>query len=847
MVRSFVHRSLVVPTLVVLIAASLLVGAAPGVAGAAVPASAACGAVGADLGTGLFTPISPVRVLDSRTTNGGWASPLVAGSPRNLTVAGVAGIPLSATAIEAVVTVTSTTATSALAVWKAGDALPSTRQFGYVSGSTFAQHVSVAIGTGGAIRFGTDVGSTDVIVDVRGYYAATGAACQDVAPFVASSLPVKAGLPVEAVVTGNGVPESATAVVVRLDATSATSASFANVFPSGAAMPATSLLNFREGTDLQMSNVFTVGVGTGGKVAIANASGTAALELTVLGFFGPTADGSRIPVGAVSLTPPYGSAPVTVQATAALSGSFTNLAWEWGDGSTSTGAAPAHDYLSGGQLRVRLRATTGGVTYISDRYLGLAGFPRPTPPPAPTATAQRFAVRAQWTAASGGGTPITSYTATASPGGATCTTASTSCTIRGLDAGTVYTVRVTATSVAGTSVPSDPSNEVAPYSGSPYAPEVPVRVLDSRTATGGWNGPLVAGQPRTLELASGGPTGIQRTDVAVVLNVTVTGATNGSFLKLWATGSPPPTTSSINFGPGQTVANLVTVQLGDGKVDFANAVGAADVVVDLVGVYDDGNRNHAGLYRAAAPGPTRVLDSRTSLGGWNGPLSAGASRDLLVRQPSVPNGLPATTIAVVANITVTNSTANSFLSVVPRGAPAGTSTLNFAAGETVANLAIVLISGDGMTFRTAAGSTDVVVDVVGYFELKTWAASASFFHAIPPGRFLDDRVGVGATGPWGSGQSRTVPVAGAPASHVPAGATAFVANLTATNGSTGSYLTAYPTGSVRPASSSLNFGPQQTVANATMPGLGTGGGLDIANAVGSVDVVGDAVGYFAPA
>jgi hypothetical protein len=48
-----------------------------------------------------------------------------------------------------------------------------------------------------------------------------------------------------------------------------------------------------------------------------------------------------------------------------------------------------------------------------------------------------------------GGTAVTGYTATASPGGATCSTAGRSCTLTGLTTGQPYTVTVTATNAAG--------------------------------------------------------------------------------------------------------------------------------------------------------------------------------------------------------------------------------------------------------------------------------------------------------------------------------------------------------------------------------------------------------------
>ena len=77
-----------------------------------------------------------------------------------------------------------------------------------------------------------------------------------------------------------------------------------------------------------------------------------------------------------------------------------------------------------------------------------------------------------------GGSPITGYTATATPGGATCTATVTSCTIGGLTNGTTYSVTVRATNAIGS------SPESGPWTATPRSvPTPPRNVTASGAAT----------------------------------------------------------------------------------------------------------------------------------------------------------------------------------------------------------------------------------------------------------------------------------------------------------------------------------------------------------------------------
>ncbi len=97
-------------------------------------------------------------------------------------------------------------------------------------------------------------------------------------------------------------------------------------------------------------------------------------------------------------------------------------------------------------------------------------------PQAPTGASASAGIRGAtitWNAVAGGS--VSSYTATAAPGGASCTAVApaTTCTITNLTAGTSYTVTVTATNPQGTSPPSQASNAVTP-TGVVLTPTAPV-------------------------------------------------------------------------------------------------------------------------------------------------------------------------------------------------------------------------------------------------------------------------------------------------------------------------------------------------------------------------------------
>ena len=116
-------------------------------------------------------------------------------------------------------------------------------------------------------------------------------------------------------------------------------------------------------------------------------------------------------------------------------------------------------------------------------------------------------------------------------------------------------------------------------------PLTPARILDTRNGTGGPVAPVGQAQTRSVKVTGVG--GVPASGVsAVVLNVTITNASKGSYLTLFPSDGSRPLASNLNFGPGQNVPNLVVVKVGaDGNVKVYNDQGSVDVIFDVAGWY----------------------------------------------------------------------------------------------------------------------------------------------------------------------------------------------------------------------------------------------------------------------
>jgi len=328
-----------------------------------------------------------------------------------------------------------------------------------------------------------------------------------------------------------------------------------------------------------------------------------------------------------------------------------------------------------------------------------------------------------------------------------------------------------------------------------------------------------------------------------MMNVTVTGPTSAGYIAAYADGAARPEGSNLNFKTGQTVSNLVVVPVGsDGKIRLVNRSdrGSVQLVGDVTGYYLAGQPTAAGTFQALPL--RRVLDTRTRLGAA-GPLPGLAS--MAVKMSGV-GGIPATGVsAVVVNMTVTAPVSGGYIAASANGSTRqGISHVSFVRGQTVANLVVVPLGGDGMisVVNKSGGSTQLVADVVGYY-LSGNAAAAGTFQVVPATRLLDTRSGLGAAAaPLPAGASMTFTVSGK--GGVPAsGVSVVILNITVVEAAAQGYLTVYPDGGSRPTGSNLAFATRQTVANLVAVPVGLGGRVRISNTSGgAVNLLADVAG-----
>jgi hypothetical protein len=285
---------------------------------------------------------------------------------------------------------------------------------------------------------------------------------------------------------------------------------------------------------------------------------------------------------------------------------------------------------------------------------------------------------------------------------------------------------------------------------------------------------------------------------------------------------------------GLVVALVVSVLAGSVLV---TSIGAAPAVAaPATGVPSSGG--------AFVPVPAvRVLDTRSGLGAVRGAVRGGSTVRLMI---AGVGGVPAVGVsAVMVNVTVTQASGVGVVTAYADGDRwPGTSNLNFARGQTVANLALVRVGADGKLALQVAmvGTVQLVADVQGYYVAGAATAPGAMV-PVPPSRVLDSRFGVGGvSGPVSA--KATVRLQVAARGPVPAGVGVVVLNLTATHATAAATVTAWADGQAKASASTLSVTVGQTVANLAVVPVGADGMVDLAvSGPGTVQLIADVFGY----
>jgi hypothetical protein len=380
--------------------------------------------------------------------------------------------------------------------------------------------------------------------------------------------------------------------------------------------------------------------------------------------------------------------------------------------------------------------------------------------------------------------------------------------------------------------------------GTTYVPIAPLRVVDSRTPLG-VTGVFLTGAPKTFSVAGVGD--IPADAVAVTGNVTVVGQTAPGYVALTPLATANPTSSTINVPIGDVRANNFTVPLaGNGKLAavWKGAGGSkSHVVVDITGYFlaEDTNATYAPL------SPVRVMDTRPA-------THIGAPTTLAANVPQTlsiagAHGIPADAVAITGNLTVVGQTLAGYVSITPTATSTPTtSTLNFPVGDVRANGVSAQLNGSGdlsVVYKAPSGSANVILDITGYYSPDP---SGLLFYPVPPGRAMDTRAGVlatGLTGAFAANAPREVTVAGR--AEVPLDAAALTGNLTVVGQTAAGYAAITTVSTASPTTSTLNFPVGDVRANGVTVPLDVDGGLWLVYKAGggkTTQLIFDVTGYY---
>lgn len=262
---------------------------------------------------GLFVPVTPVRVCDTRASqpanqcnaNGTASGTLGAGTTKVVNVGSTFGVPAGATGVVLNVTATTTSTASYFDVYADGAAVPFASSLNWAAGQTISNRVFTAVSSAGNVDVFNAYGTADVVIDLTGYFSPTveGGGFFPVTPTrICDTRPAGPGVASNTCDTNGlgtlapgedvdlfGFNPVVSALVMNVTVTNTTAPGFLTVFPDDdTTIPLAADITFAAGQTI--GNLVVADLGTSSAFDFFNgANGNTDVIIDVVGYFSPTA------------------------------------------------------------------------------------------------------------------------------------------------------------------------------------------------------------------------------------------------------------------------------------------------------------------------------------------------------------------------------------------------------------------------------------------------------------------------------------------------------------------------------------------------------------------------------
>ncbi|MDO8362899.1 MAG: CAP domain-containing protein [Actinomycetota bacterium] len=247
-----------------------------------------------------YTAVTPFRFADSRSSLR--ITPLLAGVPKRIRMAGSAGLPADVSAISANFTVVGPTGNSNITVYNCATVAPTASTVNFWVGETVANAGVFPLSAAGDICVVSPV-SAHLIIDINGHFRSAGTSrylplpptpMVDTTIGLNSSGRLVAGqvLQIDVPAAGVGVPEGASAVALIISGIEPTNTGYITAYQCNINRPTVSNVNPMPGTT--RSNFAIVPLPATGELCLyAHSAGD--ITVDVLGYFTGTGTGTIVP------------------------------------------------------------------------------------------------------------------------------------------------------------------------------------------------------------------------------------------------------------------------------------------------------------------------------------------------------------------------------------------------------------------------------------------------------------------------------------------------------------------------------------------------------------------------